>query len=263
MDKMNGINDMGNNQGVNKIDNYGFALQFPKGSQNISGHIQLFDVKPENVRPSMVIFGWLHGQFIMRVLKSEDFPLNLGRPAEDYQTFCEEYAKLENSLQRDSAPKPTVTGFVNDIFTVRLESVRKHEDAELCGAKSHVCIIKLTYPKEANPGTREKCHEQVVVAQCGNYLLLKNGTICWTNWFCLKHQSAPLCLLPDYGREDLKNLCSMNKKQTNLSGQHEEGFCYLKPAAFMGHLTMGYTMDCRQCKTVKELVTIRTELLNK
>lgn len=256
-------NNKGNNQGVNKVDNYGFALQFPNGLQNISGHIRLFSVKPEDVQPGMVIFGWLHDRFIMRVLMPADFPLNLGRPAEDYQTFCKEYGMLENSFRRDSAPKPTVTAFVNDIFTVRTEPVRNHKDAKLCGAKSHVCIIKLTYPSEANPGTKEKCHEQVVVAQCGNYLLLRNGTICWVNWFCLKHQSAPLCLLPDRGRADLDDLCRMNKKRTDLSGQPKEGFCYLKPAEFMGHPTMGYTMDCKQCKTVEELVALQAELLNK
>lgn len=224
------------------------------------------DAFTTTMRPGLKIYGNLcaandatTGATVMRVLEAEYLSsIQFGARAQHYKDFCEATAALENYIQHTHAAPPYARAVLNDQFYIELLPAKHNEElATLCAAKGHICVIKLTYPDEATANTRKLVHGQAVVAQFGNYVLLKNGVICWVNWFAIVKRSNILQAMTNgAGIVDLKLRKQDNKLYIDLEGQPEDGYCYIQIGEFMDNPHAKLILDCHQCKSKEELATI-------
>ena len=217
---------------MNKINNYAFL---------VTDDGRKFAPKPdESSRVSImgeIDTDWVKWPFI--VIEDVQVPQN----GEITQEFNDTHWKLgEMSPAYKEYLKAVAEGIsmLNVPFSIELDDDDWY--MELAGAKGMSCTIKLTAPEKLNP----KLHsfKDLVVGQCGNYLLTLNTGVIWANWLCLEKKTA----------NELREISRKNK----YVAEDLKEVIPIRPYSFLTDED-GFRLDCRQFNSLEELLEFAHE----
>ena len=259
---------------LNETDNLAVLMPF-EGTLHYPGLFRLhLPLEGENIHPPMWLMGKADDGQIYVCPADKPEPFDMTMMATDYWEFANHQRALDHYLEHPKAERPAVTAVLNAPFVLHREKVTgsNRGRAMNCGAKGHIFSFKLVHPKLSPRNTVEKVHKVNICGQVTpnhdgivvgpNIFLLSNGEIVWVNWLAMMKQSMPLYMGDDLGRAEMKLTKLSNMKHIGQNGEHQNGFCHVTPAEFMGIYYGAFRLDCKQFRNLEEMIAYRDKMMN-